>query len=275
VFVNCCHLAAFSPDQLLDSDQRKPGGPYDRTLFASGVAEELIKIGVRCVVAAGWAVEDNPARVFAERFYDALMRRESFINAVALAREAAWAEGGNTWAAYQCYGDPDWTFWPAGGDPQSPSNNGGRASQQPVRDPGSKQPEEEFAGVASAQGLILALETIAVGSKFQGKRPQPQQMKIRYLEDRFGTYWGTFGNVAEAFAVAWNEAGDRAKAIDWYRRALAANDGSASIRAAEQLGNLLVRRGETMLAEARRAGAAPKTQTPKPPRKPRGKRSRV
>ena len=27
----------------------------DRPRFAAGVAEELIKIGVRCVVAAGWA----------------------------------------------------------------------------------------------------------------------------------------------------------------------------------------------------------------------------
>jgi hypothetical protein len=107
-------------------------------------------------------------------------------------------------------------------------------------------------------------------------------MKIRYLEDRFGDYWGDSGKVAEAFAVAWNDAGDRGKAIDWYHKALAANDGSASIRAAEQLGNLLVRRGEATLAEARRhrtdhepRPVKPRSPTTKSPRKSRGKGSHV
>src|SRR5699024_10549719 len=58
VFVNCCFLAARSGDQLLR-------GNYDRAQFAAGVAEELINIGVRCVVAAGWAVDDAAAGAFA------------------------------------------------------------------------------------------------------------------------------------------------------------------------------------------------------------------
>ena len=79
--------------------------------FAAGVAEELIKIGVRCVVAAGWAVDDaRRERRSPTTFYEALLRGRRFIDAVAEAREAACAMGGNTWAAYQCYGDPDWRF---------------------------------------------------------------------------------------------------------------------------------------------------------------------
>src|SRR6185295_19115341 len=66
VFVNCCHLAARSVDQLLAADA--PQG-YDRVAFASGVAEALIKIGVRCVIAAGWAVDDVAAGTFATTFY--------------------------------------------------------------------------------------------------------------------------------------------------------------------------------------------------------------
>jgi CHAT domain-containing protein len=58
VFVNCCHLASGDADQLLN---------YDRASFASGVAGALIEIGVRCVVAAGWAVDDEAASVFHRR----------------------------------------------------------------------------------------------------------------------------------------------------------------------------------------------------------------
>ena len=64
--------------------------------------------GVRCVIAAGWAVDDEQAKVFATTFYDQILNGHPFIDAVAEARQAAQALGGNTWAAYQCYGDPDW-----------------------------------------------------------------------------------------------------------------------------------------------------------------------
>ena len=43
-------------------------------------------------------------------FYDGLLQGQRFIDAVAVARQKAFAFAGNTWAAYQCYGDPDWRF---------------------------------------------------------------------------------------------------------------------------------------------------------------------
>ncbi len=81
VFVNCCHLASGDADQLLN---------YDRASFASGVAGALIEIGVRCVIAAGWAVDDDAASVFAETFYGSLLRGSRFIDAVGDARKAAY-----------------------------------------------------------------------------------------------------------------------------------------------------------------------------------------
>jgi hypothetical protein len=169
VFVNCCHLAARNTAQLLTGDGSDGAAPPDRPRSAAGVAEELIKIGVRCVIAAGWAVEDDAAKAFATSFYDALLGGRRFIDAVAEAREVAWALGGNTWAAYQCYGDPDWCF---------------------VRDaPDAQRPRtsfvDEFAGVASSKSLVLALESLAVKSKFQKAPAAEQQGKIRYLEARF------------------------------------------------------------------------------------------
>jgi hypothetical protein len=42
----------------------------------------------------------------------ALLGGRRFIDAVAEARQEAYKSEGNTWAAYQCYGDPDWVFRP-------------------------------------------------------------------------------------------------------------------------------------------------------------------
>jgi len=218
VFVNCCHLAARDANQVLSA-------PYDRVRFASGVAEELIKIGVRCVIAAGWAVDDDAASAFATTFYDALLGGDRFIDAVTKARIAALNRGSNTWAAYQCYGDPDWTFRRDGGDAQRPE----------------MPPKEKFAGIASSSALIVALETIAVQSRFQHAPAESQKADLLHLESQFAPHWGEIGAVAEAFGAAWSEIGDRAAARKWYEKAVTASDGSASIKATEQLGNVSAR----------------------------------
>ena len=237
VFVNCCHLAL------------KPGGglvsgpvaaPMNRARFASSVAEELISVGVRCVIAAGWAVEDGPAEAFATTFYDALLRGQRFIDAVAEARDKAHELGGNTWGAYQCYGDPDWIFRRSGADAQAPR----------------RSLVDEFAGISSAPALVLALDTLAVRSKFQHAPKDTQQTKLQHLEARFAQ-WLDRGDVAEAFGYAWIETGSRPEGIKWLRRAIAANDGQASIRAVEQLANLQTREAVAGLGDTsgKNAGA--------------------
>ena len=241
VFLNCCHLAGRDAATTLQ--------PYDRARFAANIAEELIRVGVRCVIAAGWAVEDAPAEQFATAFYAALLGGARFIEAVGSARAAAWNANrqGNTWAAYQCYGDPEWSWRRDGVDAQRPARSLG----------------DEFAGVASPVSLALALETLAIRSNYGDTRaggasgggarsggtggaaaPTPQLDTLRYLEAEFAPLWGRMGAVAEAFGVAYAAVGALDAAIDWYRAALDAEDGSASLRAAEQLGNLLVRRAE-------------------------------
>ncbi|HZT56179.1 MAG TPA: CHAT domain-containing protein, partial [Burkholderiaceae bacterium] len=228
VFLNCCHLAGRDAATVLAN----PGLNYDRAGFAATIAEELIKVGVRCVIAAGWAVEDEPAEKFATAFYASLLGGARFIEAVGVARAAAWNANrqGNTWAAYQCYGDPEWRWQRAG-----------TAAQAAV-----PSPSDEFAGVASPVALTLALETLAIRSQYSGADPARQLDKLRYLEGEFKSLWGGMGAVAEAFGVAYAGANALDPAIAWLRAALDAEDGSASFRAAEQLGNQLVRRAATL-----------------------------
>jgi CHAT domain-containing protein len=240
VFLNCCHLAGRDAAAVLQ--------PYDRAAFAANIAEELIKVGVRCVIAAGWAVEDEPAKKFATKFYATLLGGARFIDAVAAARAAAWTPDGNTWAAYQCYGDPEWRWRRQVGDAQRQAVSG-----------------DEFAGVASPVSLVLTLESLAISSEYGAARSEPsgtaldaQADKVRHLEAQFAPLWGAMGAVAEAFGVAFAAANEIDRAIAWFRGALDAQDGSASFRAAEQLGNLLVRQAAKLddPAKARKGIAA-------------------
>jgi CHAT domain-containing protein len=218
VFLNCCHLAA-DPKNLLKG--------YDRASFAAGVAKQLIRIGVRCVVAAGWAVEDDAANRFAVSFYEALLRGDRFMDAVQAGRVAAYEASpqGNTWAAYQCYGDPEWVWQPDSRD----TNRTAPALGQ------------EFIGIASPVALTLALETLAVESATQGANAAKQRERIHFLEARFSDRWGGMGAVAEAFGVACAAATDTVRAVHWFGQAVAANDGSASVKSSEQLANLRAR----------------------------------
>jgi hypothetical protein len=226
VFVNCCHLAARDAGEALRR--------LDPSRFAANVAESLIGIGVRCVIAAGWAVEDGPAEAFATTFYRELLAGAPFIRAVARARETAWKMGGNTWAAYQCYGDPNWVFDPEVNDAQQARTNIG----------------DEYAGISSPLGLALALEELAVQSRWQGAPPDRQLAKIRFLEARFAGPWRGMGAVAEAFGLACAEADDVDASIGWYEEALQSNDASASLKTAEQLGNQRARRGWERISKA-------------------------
>jgi hypothetical protein len=160
---------------------------FNRAEFAWGLADSLIEIGVRCVIAAGWAVDDHPAEVFATTFYREILARKPFISAVAAAREAAWNEdrSSNTWAAYQAYGDPNWVYRRGSGGP-------GDTASAPI------PPREEFEGIASPLGLSLALEELAVKSKWMRAEGPVQLEKIRHLEARFAALWGGMGAVAEA-----------------------------------------------------------------------------
>jgi CHAT domain-containing protein len=231
VFVNCCHLAKRNPGELLAASED------DRPSFAATLADSLIDLGVRCVIAAGWEIRDDAAAAFATTFYRRLTEKSTFIDAVADAREAARKFGDNTWAAYQCYGDPNWRMiW-----------TDDNASADGLA------PEAIVGHIASPPALTLALGQLASTSQYDRAVKDNLGANLTYLQERFAKRWGGIGSVAEAFGAAWAQVNSK-QAIEWYTRALAAEDGSASFHAAEQLGNLRVRVGEAIATDANSAG---------------------
>ncbi len=261
VFINCCHLGAFDARAIgADRARANPGPAADpdarRTLsdpaqFAASIAEELIQAGVRCVVACGWAVDDDAAQTFAGEFYKQLLDQARFIDAVAHARKSAWdraAQSGradNTWAAYQCYGDPEWRL----------RAGPGRAARD-----GAAGRFNEFDDISAPDSLCVALDTLAVRAQGSDCAIDHLRDQLRWLEARHAGAWGGLGAVAEAFGIAWEAADDRQRAMQWQQRAVMAQDGGASFRAQQSLCTLRVReelaKAQQVLAQDQPTGAA-------------------
>lgn len=105
VFLNCCHLAKLDPTPLNTAFNQ----------LAYSLARELIEMGVRCVVAAGWAVDDDAACLFSTTFFTEFATNNvSFGRALWLARQKTYEKYPrvNTWGAYQAYGDPNYVLDP-------------------------------------------------------------------------------------------------------------------------------------------------------------------
>ena len=104
VFINCCHLGNTEEDK-----KRFPSSPH---ILAANLATQLIQQGVSAVIAAGWAVDDAAALTFSKCFYEGMSSGWAFGEAVSRARKVTYDNhpNCNTWAAYQCYGDPSYVF---------------------------------------------------------------------------------------------------------------------------------------------------------------------
>lgn len=223
VFVNCCHSA-----------RQGVGGLPGR---AATLASALIRIGVRCVVATGWAVDDDAAEHFAQTFYEKLLAGQTFMHASSAARESTWRDfpQSNTWAAYQCYGDPDWVLNRAGGTTSASPTAGSTRAFEPRRAP-----------IVSSAGLLVALKTLAT------QRGPDSKKRLERLEADFEPSFGELGEVAEAFAAAYSDLGDQTHAIRWYERAVRTEKG-ATFKTLEQLCNLTIRRAAERVEGAYRA----------------------
>lgn len=244
VFINCCSLGRIEAGRAAPGDGR-PGNP----MLAANLATQLIEMGVRGVIAAGWRVLDDAAKLFAATFYEAFLGGETFGEAVLAARRTTYDRHPhtNTWGAYQCYGDPSLLL-------RRPPGGGGGRRRRPVR----------YDFVAPRE-VVAELERLTQQSRYREieaaddhARREERIDALARLCERQG--WQGHGDIQEAFGRLWGEFGDHDRAIACYRAAQAANDGSASMKASEQLVNMLARRGARLLetgeAADRERGAA-------------------
>ncbi|MBB1286914.1 CHAT domain-containing protein [Flavisolibacter sp. BT320] len=104
VFVNCCHLGH------VDEESERKSQQYYK--LAANIGVQLIQMGVKAVIAAGWAVHDGAALLFAQTFYNQMFAGVPFGEAVREARSRCYSDfpDTNTWGAYQCYGDQFYSF---------------------------------------------------------------------------------------------------------------------------------------------------------------------
>lgn len=214
VFINCCHLGRLDTNE--EEDRRRLNTAYPNHLAAS-IAEELIKIGVKAVVAAGWAVDDRAALTFATEFYRGMLDGRRFGEAILIARQKTFQQHGktNTWGAYQCYGNPAFTVRQENGQKDG-SGDRSYYSRREYLDELKSIAEQPEANDPSRNGLLV------------------ERMKALSAalpsEIRDGEVLTDLGN-------AWYELSNFDDAINAFDAAVINADARASLRSIERLAN--------------------------------------
>jgi tetratricopeptide (TPR) repeat protein len=205
--------------------------PY--SLLAANLAAQFIIMGVKAVVSAGWAVNDEAGLAFADSFYKKMLLGMSFGDAVRLAREENWNSFKtlNTWGAYQCYGDPDYCL----------INKGS------VWAPSTKKRTY----YAPAELLTdLKNDTAFIRMQFNDKRKteaelsdlkQTIDVRLTAIPQDKQKAWLAREDVKIAFGLAYGELRAWDEAIQYLEAALQAGNAECSVKVMEQLTNFRVR----------------------------------
>jgi CHAT domain-containing protein len=220
VFLNCCHLGQ------IDSDLPHPGPTWPNRLAAS-VAEQLMRMGTRAVVAAGWAVDDAAATTFATELYRQLFLGRHFGDATLEARQLTFRNhpATNTWGAYQCYGSPGFRL----GDRPGP------------------YAANSTSNYYSRHEYLQGIRDIA--AQFDAEEPERNQLLVDRLTEVVASLPAELltGEMLTEVGEAWAALDRKREAIVAFRDAMTSPDATASIRAIEQCANLECRLAEELI----------------------------
>ena len=237
VFLNCCHLGQVS------EPVRAPvlAGTRHANRLAASLARELIEIGVRCVVVAGWAVGDGPAQTFGETFYEQILREgRTFGEAVLAARLAAHKVDPHdiTWGAFQAYGDPGWR-----------ADTTGRASAAGKRPP-FVAPDELLDELA--RWRVEATQRAERHRTTEAERVAQCQAVEEFMAERCPAEWREWPDVQTSLGATWYALGAFDRAATCLRAAIRAEQKKAvvPIRAIEALANALTRQAQQVEPDA-------------------------
>lgn len=219
VFLNCCHIGQTGTD----TPAHASGVEFNR--LAASVSRELIEMGVRAVVAAGWAVDDDAALLFAGTFYDAMLDGETFGRALKAARVRTHQEfrDTNTWGAYQAYGDPDYRLDPSGPRGTAPPLGPVDVAEmvEAIRDV-SRRADDTVREAAATRALVTNLAE---------------------LVDDCPTDWLSRTDVLSEIGYAFGDLGEFETASNYLAAAIAGDgaDSLTTMRAVEQRASYLAR----------------------------------
>ena len=231
VFINCCHLGKIGPP---------PNTAYG--LLAANLAMQFIEMGVKAVIAAGWAVDDGAAEAFAEIFYKHMLSGDPFGAAVRAAREEIWVRfpNVNTWGAYQCYGDPGFRLH---GD-------------------GSIEVKKTKRAYLAPHELIADLDNHTQWIRMQMRAKDMDEVSLTSNREQIGKYlkripeshrskWENRADVAAALGFAFGETGAYRIALDWLDKSIRSDQGDCPLRAVEQAANFRARAAASRWQEMR------------------------
>lgn len=210
-FINCCYLGKIENQKA----QNLPG-------LAANLGAELIAMGVRAVVAAGWAVNDEGARLFAEAFYEAMLTGKNFGYAVRKARETVYNNNpnDNTWGAYQCYGDPSFVL-----------GDGGNCFK----------PAHTYTFVTPGEAVIELNNISAEACTTPETKQGSLQQRLQAIQDALPHNWLGKGEVLSALGQAWGDLGQYEKAVEHLNKSLDSANGETTLKDIEQLCNFRAR----------------------------------
>lgn len=190
VFINCCHLGAI--------DEQSETLYQNRYKLAANLGTELINMGVKAVIAAGWAVHDGAALLFAEKFYDCMFAGSTFGDAVRDARGVVYEKyhhSNNTWGAYQCYGDPFYKLV-------------NRSSGKP----------NTAAEYVMAEQVLIELENLRNDLDTKNYKSDAIKEKVEGIKAAAKTEGIKDPGIDEADALIYYELGDYKKSVDAFNR---------------------------------------------------------
>lgn len=209
VFVNCCYLGQISGEAEEEYQNRNK--------LAANIGTQLIEIGVKAVIVAGWAIDDAAAVDFCERFYECLLSGVTFGEATKAARKLVFDRykgRTNTWGAYQCYGDP---FYKLDGL-SSGSNHSSKFYLK--------------------EEVELELFNMAYLLESKSLKPEEALKKLRILEEAIKQSNFTGEKITEYKADVYSKLGDYKTALSNYEKLTKIEKAGFSLRALEQFCNV-------------------------------------
>lgn len=209
VFVNCCYLGQI--------DNRAEESNQYRNKLAANIGTQLIEIGVKAVIVAGWAIDDSAAYDFCEKFYDCFLGGVPFGEATKSARKLIFERykgRTNTWGAYQCYGDPFYKL-----DGLSTSSRSGQKFYL-------------------LEEIELELFNMIFSLESKSLNPEKAIKKLLILEDALKQSNLSSDKILEYKAEVYNKLGNYKEAISHYEKLIQLEKAGYSLKAVEQYCNI-------------------------------------